>query len=198
MDTNIEPDILHQLTDLIKAGKYEPVSVWKDYYQNWDNEQQYNFDLMLLSIIISEHREGREFGEVYKRASRCYGYLSQKRTEIQEPQHLPEEHSHYAALPSNLSTKRAQHYFTKAIEIEVIEKTTTGYKSKFNTKVQLAYFLELVFCRDDKGYDNGKNFPETDLNNLFNESRLGKARGQYLSNKSGKPKGHETIDEIFV
>ncbi|RHB34220.1 hypothetical protein DW888_13560 [Bacteroides nordii] len=102
-------------------------------------------------------------------------------------------------LPVTLRTERALKYFPKAIEANIVTKTDTGYSmgSAIKTKAILAYFLELVFCRDNTGKDNGNDFPETDLNTLFGESRLGKARGQYASNKSGKPKGYEIIDKIF-
>lgn len=102
-------------------------------------------------------------------------------------------------LTVELRTERALKYFPKAIEANIITKTDTGYSigSAIKTKALLAYFLELVFCRDNTGKDNGNDFPETDLNTLFGESRLGKARGQYASNKSGKPKGYKIIDKIF-
>ncbi|MDD3040205.1 hypothetical protein [Bacteroides sp.] len=102
-------------------------------------------------------------------------------------------------LPVTLRTERALKYFPKAIEESIITNTDIGYSmgTAIKTKAALAYFLELVFCRDNTGKDNGNDFPETDLNTLFGESRLGKARGQYASNKSGKPKGYEIIDKIF-
>ena len=80
-----------------------------------------------------------------------------------------------------------------------LERTNTGYKSKFKTKVLLAYFLELVFCRGDNNKDNHMKFPDTALSELFQENRLGKARGQTKGNKNGdgKPKGFEIVDEIF-
>lgn len=102
-------------------------------------------------------------------------------------------------LPVTLRTERSLKYFPKAIEESIITKTDIGYSmgTAIKTKAILAYFLELVFCRDNTGKDNGNDFPETDLNTLFGESRLGKARGQYASNKSGKPKGYEIVDKIF-
>lgn len=96
-----------------------------------------------------------------------------------------------------IKTERAKKYFAKAEEIGYLERTNTGYKSKFKTKVLLAYFLELVFCRDDNNKDNSQNFPETALNELFQEKRLGKYRGQIYNNANGKPKGYEIVDKIF-
>lgn len=101
-------------------------------------------------------------------------------------------------LPGILNTDRAQKYFAKAIHEGFLELAGTICVSKFGTKALLTYFLELVFCRDDDGKDNSKAFPEKDLCSLFNESRLGKARGQYLNNSDGKPRGHEIVDKIFA
>ena len=102
-------------------------------------------------------------------------------------------------LPAPLNTDRARKYFAKAEEMGYLERTNTGYKSKFKTKVLLAYFLELVFCRGDNNKDNHMKFPDTALSELFQENRLGKARGQTNGNKNGdgKPKGFEIVDEIF-
>lgn len=105
--------------------------------------------------------------------------------------------SNTVILPDSLNTNRAQEYFAKAIALGYLEKTERGYKSKFASKSLLAYFLELAYCRNEQGKDNGKSFPETELNRLLNESRLGKARGQYLGNTGGKPKGHKDVDDIF-
>lgn len=116
----------------------------------------------------------------------------------QEQTKQPYKQGNSIDLPDKLNTDRANIYFRRAIETGYIVTNGTGFKSKFKSKAILAYFLELVFCRDDNGTDNKKDFPETELNNLFNESRLGKARGQYIGNKAGKPKGHEIIDSIFA
>ncbi len=101
-------------------------------------------------------------------------------------------------LPSELNTERARKYFREAIKRGLLETTETGYKSNFDTKSLLVYFLELTFCRDDNNKDNGKSFPESVLNNLFNENRLGKARGQLITNKTGKPKRYKVVDDIFI
>lgn len=98
---------------------------------------------------------------------------------------------------TNKLTQREKFYLDKAEHKGYIERTNDGYKSKFKTKALLAYFLELVFCRDENGKDNKKKFPETQLNKLFNEKRLGKARGQIYNNKGSKPEGYLTVDNIF-
>lgn len=114
-----------------------------------------------------------------------------------EPQQEHLGQSEALNLPIGLNTTRANIYFPKAIEAGIIAQTNTGYRKGDITQVQLAYFLELIFCRDNEGKDHGKDFPEKALNNIFGESRLGKARGQYMNNKEGKPKGYERIEKIF-
>lgn len=102
-------------------------------------------------------------------------------------------------LPEKLNTNRAKKYIYKALCNGIIERYNDGLKKKGITKAQLAYFLECIYCKGEDGKDNGLNFPEADLEKLFNESRIGKARGQLVNNKnnSGKPKGSEIIDKIF-
>lgn len=100
-------------------------------------------------------------------------------------------------LPPILSTDRAQKYFHKAIEAGVIVQEGEKYRKGDISKAQLAYFLDLVFCHNNDGKYNNKKFPDKQLSNLFEENRLGQTRSQYISNKNGKPKGYETIDELF-
>lgn len=100
-------------------------------------------------------------------------------------------------LPNDLNTDRAIIYFKKAIEAKLIIQSTTGFIWKDNVISRLAYFTELIFCRNDENKDNGNDYPETSLNLLFNVSRLGKARSQLSGNKEGKPKKHEDIDTLF-
>lgn len=100
-------------------------------------------------------------------------------------------------LPNDLNTDRAIRYFKKAIEAKLIVQSTNGFIWEDNVISRLAYFTELIFCRNDENKDNGNDYPETSLNLLFNVSRLGKARSQLSGNKEGKPKKHEDIDTLF-
>ncbi len=102
-------------------------------------------------------------------------------------------------LPADLNTDRAQKYFPKAIEAGIIVQEGEKYHKKNISKALLAYFLDLVFCRNNDGKYNHKNFPDKQLSNLFEESRLGQTLRQCIGNKNtnGKPKGYETIDELF-
>ncbi len=106
---------------------------------------------------------------------------------------LSDERADAQQLPDELNTDRANKYFEKAIKAGIINYNKGRYGKEANiTKAQLAYFLEKVFCPN-----NTDKFPEQALNILFNESRLGKARGANIDNKDGKPRGYERIDEVF-
>lgn len=89
-------------------------------------------------------------------------------------------------------------YYNKAIEAGIIERQGNGYKKKKGiTKALLAYFLGKIFTPDPK--KDGAKFPETKLNALFDEKRLGEAFRKLVFNKyaNGKPKGYEKIDKLF-
>ena len=96
-------------------------------------------------------------------------------------------------LPVELDTPRARKYIGLAIEKGFIA-STDGKLKWGQTKAKLAYFLFMVFCKDDEGKDNGLKFPESALNKLFGEDRLGKARTQLVNNKN---QGYEDIDSLF-
>lgn len=96
-------------------------------------------------------------------------------------------------LPVELDTPRARKYIGLAIEKGFIASTDSILKWKLS-KARLAYFLFRVFCKDDEGKDNGLKFPESALNRLFGEDRLGKARSQLVDNKK---QGYEDIDRLF-
>lgn len=89
-------------------------------------------------------------------------------------------------------------YYQKAIEAGIIERDGDGYKRKGITKAQLAYFLQKIFTPDATGSD-GRVFPETMLNELFKEKRLGEAVRKLADNKKtgGKPRGYQKIDILF-
>ena len=96
-------------------------------------------------------------------------------------------------LPVELDTPRARKYIGLAIEKGFIASTDSILKWKLS-KARLAYFLFRVFCKDDEGKDNGLKFPESALNKLFGEDRLGKARTQLVNNIK---QGYEDIDSLF-
>lgn len=100
-------------------------------------------------------------------------------------------------LPIELDTKRAKKYIGKAIKVGLIEMDGDRLKwtiTKKGGKVRLAYFLFRVYCQDDADKDNGSPFPETALNILFGESRLGHSLSQIANNKSMK---YGEIDKLF-
>ena len=96
-------------------------------------------------------------------------------------------------LPVELDTPRARKYIGKAIEKGFIASTGDNLKWS-GTKASLAYFLSRIYCEDEKGKDNGSVFPESALNKLFGEDRLGKARSQLANNKK---QGYANIDNLF-
>lgn len=96
-------------------------------------------------------------------------------------------------FPVELDTHRARKYIGLAIEKGFVTPTDGILKWRL-TKAKLAYFLSRVFLKDDEGKDNGLKFPESALNRLFGEDRLGKALSQLIYNKK---RGYEDIDRLF-
>lgn len=98
----------------------------------------------------------------------------------------------------NLNTDRAKEVFGKAIEKGLIVVFDNGLKKQGISKAQLAYMLQRIYIPDATGAD-GKQFPETALNGLFDESRLGEALRKLADNKNtnGKPRGYQVIDGLF-
>lgn len=100
-------------------------------------------------------------------------------------------------LPVELDTDRARKYIKKAIEnglIEVVNDELSWTITKKGGKVRLAYFLFRVYCQDCNNKDNNLSFPETALNTLFRESRLGHSLSQIANNKK---QGYPEIDRLF-
>ena len=144
-----------------------------------------------VSTNLIEERK-RLLGEVYIK-------LAEIRSKDLAERRRKEQNINTLGLPTELNTDRAKKYFSLAINEGFISYSNGAYKSNFRTKALLAYFLELVFCYNDNGCDNGAVFPDKALNILFSESRLGKARTQLTNNKNGdgKPKGYEMVDKLF-
>lgn len=144
-----------------------------------------------VSTNLIEERK-RLLGEVYIK-------LAEIRSKELAEHRRKEQNINTLILPTKLSTDRAKKYFSLAINEGFISYSNGMYKSNFRTKALLAYFLERVFCYDDSGCDNGADFPDKELNILFSESRLGKARTQLTNNMNGdgKPKGYEIVDRLF-
>ena len=97
-----------------------------------------------------------------------------------------------------MNTDRAKEVFGKAIEKGLIVVFGNGLKKQGISKAQLAYMLQRIYIPDATGAD-GKQFPETALNGLFDESRLGEALRKLADNKNtnGKPRGYQVIDGLF-
>ena len=100
-------------------------------------------------------------------------------------------------LPIDIDTPRARKYIGKAIEagfIEVENDWLSWTIRKKGGKVRLARFLFRVYCQDDNNKDNYLSFPETALNTLFRESRLGHSLSQIANNKKQE---YPEIDRLF-
>ena len=54
---------IHGLLDLVRSGKIEPITMWRYYVSQWDEEEQRIFLLKLIAISKNE----KEFAE--KRSS---------------------------------------------------------------------------------------------------------------------------------
>jgi hypothetical protein len=104
----------------------------------------------------------------------------------------------YSSDNNDLNTDRAKEVFGKAIEKGLIVVFDNGLKKQGISKAQLAYMLQRIYIPDATGAD-GKQFPETALNGLFDESRLGEALRKLADNKNtnGKPRGYQVIDGLF-
>lgn len=103
-------------------------------------------------------------------------------------------------IPDSLNKEQDEAiiYYEVAVSAGVLERTVTGYRRKGILKAQLAYFLGRIHTPDATGKD-GRVFPETALNALFGETRLGQALRRLADNKNGggKPRGYERIDNIL-
>lgn len=88
--------------------------------------------------------------------------------------------------------KELHYYCQKAIDKGYLVKVDGGYKRVRWSKAQLAYFLGHF-----KKIDG--TFPDIEYCNMFGESRLSKALGQLINNKTGygKPKGYDIVDNIL-
>lgn len=93
-------------------------------------------------------------------------------------------------LNGGLGTPKAKRYFPLAVKDGFIVRTENGYRrGEGVTKADLAYLL-------DKVYSDG-SFPEGELDKLFGESRIGKARNKLYDNKDGTPRGAARVDRIL-
>lgn len=90
-------------------------------------------------------------------------------------------------------TEYQKECFAKLIDAGYMHKKGDGYRYVWHkSKALLAYTMERIFCSSLKD-----DFPETKLNKMFGEKRLGKTRSDiHLVNKK-LPKGFDDIDRIL-
>lgn len=88
--------------------------------------------------------------------------------------------------------KDLHYYCQKAIEKGYMIICNGGYKRATWSKAQLVYFLG-HFLKPDG------TFPDKEYCIMFGESRLSKALGQLINNKTGngKPRGYEIVDNLL-
>ena len=107
--------------------------------------------------------------------------------------------SEFPYLPYEINTKRARTYFIKAEQRGWITITENGYEwHDYNrengrgAKARLAYMLQKIYCPKMT-----EEFPETQLNRLFGEKRLGETCRKLNLNKKNAPRHYEEIDDLF-
>lgn len=102
----------------------------------------------------------------------------------------PTSNNELDLLSPALYNPKARVIFEKLVEVGFAKRQNNHYirNEQRMTKALLAYML-------DKIYPDG-DFPETELNKLFRETRLGKARTQLYGNKK-PPKGADMIDKLL-
>lgn len=137
--------------------------------------------------IDAAEREGGLFLERWSK----YNWLKTLLDMIVQPQQVQAS----TPLPVELQSDEAIKRFERAEKAGIIVRTATGYKKNNITKAQLAYFLQKIYQADTQ---NGAQFPDAELSNLFGDSRLGKAAGKLVDNNSGKPRGYKIIDDLFI
>ena len=88
-------------------------------------------------------------------------------------------------------TEYQKECFIKLINAGYMSKKGNGYKWH-KSKALLAYTMEKIFCENETD-----RFPETKINNMFGETRLGKARYQNSGTIGGNPRGAEKVMEVL-
>lgn len=176
-------DIL-RLLDLVKAGKIEPITMWKYYVSNWDYEEQIIFYLKLIAIMKHETEEMRQGGISYRFALNHASYLSMKMNEIRQ---LHQDSSFIQSsginLPDKINIDNAEVYFIRAIDAKFMIKNGDGYKWIFGEnrgQARLGYFL----CRI---YEHPR--PINDLEEYFGVKKLSSS----LTNGDLKAKRNDVI-----
>lgn len=105
-------------------------------------------------------------------------------------------------LPKDLDTSRAREYFAKAIEKKYMEVTKDGKYRWLGTgkkpyTAELAYFLGKVYnYKYSISGNEGENFPEESLNQLFDVTRLYSSLTQVYEAKKIQ-RWRSRIDKLF-
>ena len=139
-------------------------------------------------------RYGSCYGGIIKASGELYEWLYEEHPgvltgEAGKAVTVPEGQAD-EAKPASVMTARAQHFFAKAIEAGLMEKTDRGYKWAAG-KASLSYFLECVYDPD-----GCRQIPYKALEVLFGETRLAVALSQAMTAKKPQ-RWRERIDSLF-
>ena len=93
-------------------------------------------------------------------------------------------------LPEKINTERVRKYFARAVEAGYMTRTNTGYKWN-KKKVELGYFVYLIFCPNNVG-----TIPQKCINKVFGCNRLDTSISQINFN-SPRPWMQEMKERIF-
>jgi hypothetical protein len=201
--SSLYDDVCSLFIELTLPQAHRYISMWETRYiiSGWcadEDEASYNRLQAIGQTFINECK--RIANEVCKpegeATPRGAGYLPPDKGTAEKGTDTNLEtllHAH-----DNLNTDRAKEVFGKAIEKGLIVVFGNGLKKQGISKAQLSYMLQRIYIPDATGAD-GKQFPETALNGLFDESRLGEALRKLADNKNtnGKPRGYQVIDGLF-
>ena len=113
---------------------------------------------------------------------------------ISEEESLPMiEQPQPQAIPKELDTEEALAIFKRAVDANLMEQQTIGYKW-LKSKALLAYFVEVA--NDKLDLKHGQKRKIKPFETIFHETRLGGCINEYK--KTGQlPIGHKIIDKIF-
>ena len=169
---------IHGLLDLVRSGKIEPVTMWKNVAQ-WDKEEKTVLLFKLIAISKNEKEEGRQGSDVYERASYHASYLSRK---INEERQIKQDsdimQSENVVLPNELNSDRATMYFDRAIQAGYMIKKENSFQwiwGGCKGQARLGYFCYKVFQQPR---------PINQLEKLFGVSKLSSS----ITNAGFEPK----------
>lgn len=178
---------IYGLLNLVRSGKIEPITLWKYYVSQWNEEEQRIFLLKLIAISKNEKEEGRQESDVDKWASYHASYLSRKINEVRL--HLNNEQIDKKKIPDELNTAEAQKWLQVAINSGLLNSNYST-TDKVSTKPQKALLAEILSEKI------GLKYKYKLFEILWGVSGLSQQRYKSKYEK-GKVKGGEVILKAF-